>query len=129
MDVWLRTERIAKGASFRPSLARSPQQATAMSQNDARNVMQEARRDYPKYTWEMESGFSSGEFILHGRNKDKTSRNTMPVMPQRETSDSIRRQLNELRVEATRLCSESDKIKRAAEKLAERIERLERTGI
>jgi len=127
MDVWLQTERTAKSASSRPRLSRSPQQATAMSQNDARNAMQEARREYPEYTWEMETGFNSGEFILHGRNQDKTSRNTVPVPLRRETSDSLRKQLNELRVEAARLRSESEKTKRAAEKLAERIERLERT--
>jgi len=129
MDVWLQTERTAKGDSFRARLARSPQQATAMSQNDARIAMQGARRDYPEYTWEMESGFSSGEFILHGRKQDKISRNAVPVTPRRETSDSLRRQINELRVEAARLLSESEKNKRAAEKLAERIERLERTAL
>jgi hypothetical protein len=77
----------------------------------------------------MESGFSSGEFILHGRNKDKTSLNIAPVMPQRETSDSLRRQIDELRIEAARLLSESEKTKRAAEKLAERIERLDKKPI
>jgi hypothetical protein len=129
MDVWLQTERTAKSDSFRLRLARSPQQATAMSQNNAREAMQGAKRDYPEYTWEMESGFSSGEFILHGQNKDKSSRKIVPVMPRRETSDSLRRQIDELRVEAARLLSESEKTKRAAEKLAERIERLEKTAI
>ena len=129
MDVWLQTERTAKSDSFPARLARSPQQATAMSQNDARKAMQRARRDYPEYTWEMESGFGSGEFILHGRNKDKTSRNIVPVMPRRETSDTLRRQIDELRVAAAQLLSESEKNKRAAEKLAERIERLERSAL
>jgi hypothetical protein len=129
MDVWLQTERTAKSDSFRLRLARSPQQATAMSQNNAREAMQGAKRDYPEYTWEMESGFSSGEFILHGQNKDKSSRKIVPVMPRRETSDSLRRQIDELRVEAARLLSESEKTKRAAEKLAERIERLEKTAL
>jgi hypothetical protein len=46
-----------------------------MNQNNAREAMQRAKRDYPEYTWEMESGFSSGEFILHGQKKDKSSRN------------------------------------------------------
>jgi len=128
MDVWLQTERTAKVDFTGARLAGSPQQATAMSQNDARKAMQGARRDYPEYTWEMESGFSSGEFILHGRNKDKSSRNTSPVM-RRETSDSLRRQIDELRVAAAHLLSESEKNKRSAEKLAERIERLERTAL
>jgi uncharacterized sporulation protein YeaH/YhbH (DUF444 family) len=52
--------------------------------------------------------------------------NMAPVMPQRETSDSLRRQIDELRIEAARLLSESEKTKRAAEKLAERIERLKK---
>ena len=129
MDVWLQTERTVKSDSSRPHLARSPQQATAMSQNNAREAMQRAKRDYPEYTWEMESGFSSGEFILHGQKKDKSSRNIVPVVSQREASDSLRRQIDELRVEAARLLSESEKTKRAAEKLAERIERLERTAL
>ena len=129
MDVWLQIERTAKSDSSRPRLARSPQQATAMNQNSAREAMQRAKRDYPEYTWEMESGFSGGEFILHGRQKDKGSRNMVPVMPQREASDSLRRQIDDLRVEAARLLSESEKTKRAAEKLAERIERLERTAL
>jgi hypothetical protein len=129
MDVWLQTERTAKSDSFRLRIARSPQQATAMSQNNAREAMQGAKRDYPEYTWEMESGFSSGEFMLHGHDKDGSSRNIVPVLPQKETSDSLRRQIDELRVEAARLLSESEKTKRAAEKLAERIERLEKTAI
>jgi len=129
MDVWLQTEGAAKSDSFRLRLARSPQQATAMSQNNAREAMQRAKRDYPEYTWEMESGFGSGEFILHGQNKEKSSRNIVPVMPQRETSNSVRRQIDELRVEAARLLSESERTKRAAEKLAEKIKRLERTAL
>ena len=129
MDVWLQTQGTVKSNSFRLRLDRGPQQATAMSQNNAREAMKEAKRDYPEYTWEMESGFSSGEFILHGRNKDKTSLNIAPVMPQRETSDSLRREIDELRIEAARLLSESEKTKRAAEKLAERIERLKKTAI
>jgi hypothetical protein len=100
-----------------------------MNQNNAREAMQRAKRDYPEYTWEMESGFGNGEFILHGRKKDKSFQNTVPVMPQREASDSFRRQIDELRVEAARLLSESEKTKRAAEKLAERIERLERAAL
>ena len=126
MDVWLQTEGAAKSDSFRLRLVRSPQQATAMSQNNAREAMHGVKRDYPEYAWEMESGFSSGDFILHGRNKEKSSRNIVPVMPQRETSDSLRRQIDELRVEAARLLSESEKTKRAAERLAERIKRLEK---
>jgi len=129
MDVWLQTERTAKSDFSPVRLARSPQQATAMSQNDARKAMQGARRDYPEYTWEMESGFNSGEFILHGRNTEKGSRNTVPATPRRETSDSLRRQIDELRVAAAHLLSESEKNKRAAERLAERIVRLEKNAL
>lgn|SRR5208282_1226723 len=128
MDVWLQTEKTPKSDSSRLRLTHSPRQATAMSQENARNIMQGAKRDYPEYTWEMESGFSSGEFMLHGHDKDGSSRNIVPVLPQKETSDSLRRQIDELRVEATRLLSESEKTKRAAEKLAERINRLEKTA-
>jgi hypothetical protein len=126
MDVWLQTEGAAKSGSFRLHLTHNPRQATAMSQNNARAAMQGAKRDYPEYTWEMESGFSSGEFMLHGHDKEGSSRNTVPVMPRREASDSLRRQIDELRVEAARLLSESEKNKRAAEKLAERIKRLDK---
>ena len=133
MDVWLQTERAAKSDSFRLRLTHSPRQATAMSQDNARKAMQGAKRDYPEYTWEMESGFSSGEFMLHGHDKDGSSRNIVPVLPQKETPDSLtpdslRKQIDELRVEAARLLSESEKTKRAAEKLAERIKRLEQTA-
>lgn len=129
MDVWLQTERGAKSDSVRLRLTHSPRQATAMSQNNAREAMQGAKQDYPEYTWEMESGFSSGEFMLHGHDKDGSSRNIVPVLPQKETSDSLRRQIDELRVEAARLLSESEKTKRAAEKLAERIKRIEKTAL
>ncbi len=98
-----------------------------MSQDNARKAMQGAKRDYPEYTWEMESGFSSGEFMLHGHDKNGTARNVVPVLPQKETSHSLRSQIDELRVEAARLLSESEKTKRAAEKLAERINRIEKT--
>ncbi len=40
-----------------------------MAQNNAREMMHAAKRDYPEYVWQMESGFKSGEFILHGRTK------------------------------------------------------------
>lgn len=128
MDVWLQTERTAKGDSL-PRLARTPQQASAMTQNDARKAIQGARRDHPEYSWEMESGFGSGEFILHGRNQGKSSANKAPVTPRRETSDSLRKQIDELRIAAAHLLSESEKNKRAVEKLAERIARLERTAL
>ena len=42
--------------------------------------------------------------------------------------DVISRQIDELRVEAARLLSEAEKTKRAAEKLAERIKRLEKAA-
>jgi len=100
-----------------------------MSQNNAREAMQAAKRDYPQYTWEMESGFSSGEFMLHGHDNGATSKHRAPVSPQKEISGLLRRQVDELRVEAARLLSESEKTKRAAEKLAERIERLEKTAL
>jgi len=129
MDVWLQTERTARSDSFRIRLTHSPRQATAMSQNDAREAMQRAKRDYPEYTWEMESGFNSGEFMLHGHDKDGSSTNILPVLPQKKTADSLRRQIDELRTEAARLLSESEKNKRAAEKLAERINRLEKTAL
>ena len=67
MDVWLQTEGAAKGESFGFRFARSPQQATAMTQNNAREAMHGAKREYPDYTWEMESGFNSGEFVVHGQ--------------------------------------------------------------
>ena len=128
MDVWLQTEKTAKNDSFRFRLTHSPRQATAISQDNARKAMQGAKRDYPEYTWEMESGFSSGEFMLHGHDKDGSSRNVVPVLPQKETPDSLRKQIDELRVETARLLSESEKTKRDAEKLAERIMRLEKTA-
>jgi hypothetical protein len=127
MDVWLQTEKTAKSDSFRLRLTHSPRQATAMSQDNARQAMQRAKRDYPEYTWEMESGFSSGEFMLHGLAKDGSSGNLVPVVPQKEPPGSLRKQIDELRVEAARLLAESEKTMRAAEKLAERIKRIEKT--
>src|SRR5271169_160105 len=117
MDVWLQTDGTAKRGSSRFRLTHNPRQATAMSQNNAREAMQGAKRNYPEYTWEMESGFSSGEFMLHGHDKDGSSTNKVPVLPQKETSGSLRTQIDELRIEAARLLSESEKIKRDAEKL------------
>jgi hypothetical protein len=99
-----------------------------MSQNSAREAMQGAKRDHPQYTWEMESGFNSGEFMLHGYEKGESSGNMVPVLPPKETTGSLRRQIDELRVEAARLLAESEKTKRAAEKLAERITRLEKAA-
>jgi hypothetical protein len=66
MDVWLQKGDVAK-SKFQ--LVSSPQQATPMSQNDIREAMHGAKRDYPDYVWEMESGFKSGDFILHGHSK------------------------------------------------------------
>lgn len=129
MDVWLQTAGSTKSDSGRPRLARSSQQATAMTQNSAREAMQRAKRDFPDYTWEMESGFNSGEFLVHGRSQEKSSRNTVAVMAQRGASDALRRQIDELRAEAARLLAESEQTKRAAEKLAERISRLEKTAL
>ena len=69
MDTWLQTEGAAKGESFRFRLVSSPQQATPMTQNNAREAMHAAKRDYPEYAWQMESGFKGDEFVLHGRKK------------------------------------------------------------
>lgn len=100
-----------------------------MSQSDAREAMQRAKRDYPEYKWEMESGFNSGEFMLHGHDKEGSSRDVVPVLPQKETSGSLRREIDELRVEVARLLLESEKTKHEAEKLAERIKRIEKTAL
>jgi hypothetical protein len=69
MEVWLQTEEGGEGESLRFRFVRSPQQATAMSQDKAREAMQGVKRDYPQCTWEMESWFKSGEFIVHGHKK------------------------------------------------------------
>lgn len=66
MDVWLQNR---DGESLPSRLVSSPQQATPMSQNDIREAMHGAKKDYPDYAWEMESGFKSGEFVLHGHSK------------------------------------------------------------
>lgn len=129
MDVWLQTERVAKSDSFRLRLTHSPRQATAMSQSNAREAMQRAKRDFPEYKWEMESGFNSGEFMLHGHDKEGSSRDIVPVLPQKETSGSLRREIDELRVEVARLLLESERTKHEAEKLAERIKRIEKSAL
>lgn len=69
MDVWLQTEGAAKGETFGFRMVHSPQHATAMTQNNAREAMHGAKREYPDYTWEMESGSNSGEFVVHGQKK------------------------------------------------------------
>jgi len=69
MDTWLQAGEVAKDESFRFRLVGSPQQATPMTQNNAREAMHAAKRDYPEYVWQMESGFKSGEFAVHGRTK------------------------------------------------------------
>jgi hypothetical protein len=132
MDVWLQTERAGKSDSFRLRLTHSPRQATAMSQSNAREAMQRAKRDYPEYKWEMESGFSSGEFMLHGHDKEGSSRDVVPVVPQKpqkEISGSLRKEIDEMRVEVARLLLESEKTKHEAEKLAERLQRIEKTAL
>ena len=69
MDAWLQTSGAAKGEGFVFVIVTSPQQATPMSQNNAREAMHGANRDYPEYIWEMESGFKSGDFVVHGHTK------------------------------------------------------------
>ena len=69
MDVGLQKGGAAKSESLLFRLVSGPQQATPMSQNDIREAMHGAKRDYPEYVWEMESGFKSGDFILHGHSK------------------------------------------------------------
>jgi len=73
MDVWLQTEGTAKGEAFSYRFVRSPQQATPMTQNSAREAVRGAKRVYPDYSWEMESGFQSGEFVVHGHKKSEGS--------------------------------------------------------
>jgi|HubBroStandDraft_2_1064218.scaffolds.fasta_scaffold00887_6 hypothetical protein len=82
MDVWLKIDKSAKTDSSDLRLTHSPRQAMAMSQDNARKAMQGAKRDYPQYKWEMESGFGSGEFMLHGHDKDGTARKIVSVLPQ-----------------------------------------------
>ena len=69
MDVWLQTEAAVKSEPLRLRLVDHPQQATPMTQNNAREAMHTAKRDYAEYTWEMESGFKIGEFVLHGHSR------------------------------------------------------------
>jgi hypothetical protein len=69
MDVWLQKRSGAMSQSLLFRLVSSPQLATPMSQNRIREAMHGAKRDYPQYVWEMESGFNSGYFILHGHSK------------------------------------------------------------
>jgi hypothetical protein len=69
MDVWFQKRVDAKSEPLLSRLVSSPQQATAMSQNNIREAMHGAKKDYPEYVWEMESGFKSGDFILHGHSK------------------------------------------------------------
>ena len=69
MDVWLQKGSTAKSESLLFRLVDRPQQATPMSQHDIRAAMHGAKRDYPEYVWEMESGLMSGDFILHGHSK------------------------------------------------------------
>jgi hypothetical protein len=69
MEQWLQTEGAAKDESSRFRLVNSPQQATPMTQNNAREAMHRAKRDYAEYIWEMEAGFKIGEFIVHGCTK------------------------------------------------------------
>jgi hypothetical protein len=69
MDVWLQKRVDAKSEPLLSRLVGSPQQAMAMSQNNIREAMHGAKKDYPEYVWEMESGFKSGDFILHGHSK------------------------------------------------------------
>jgi hypothetical protein len=52
-----------------PDTCQQPQEATPMTENDACEAMHVAKRDYPEYVWEMESGFRNGELILDGRKK------------------------------------------------------------
>ena len=47
-------------------------------------------------------------------------------MTEKETSAALRRQINDLRREAARLLAESEKTKRTAETLAEKIKHLEK---
>lgn len=69
MDVWLQKRDGAKSESLLFRLVNSPQQATPMSQNHIREAMRGAKREYPEYVWEMESGFKSGDFVLHGHSE------------------------------------------------------------
>ena len=69
MDVWLKTGIAAESESSSFRFVGSPQQATPMTQNNAREAMVGAKRDYPDYSWEMELGFKSGEFVVHGQKK------------------------------------------------------------
>jgi hypothetical protein len=69
MDVWLQKGFAARSESLPFRLVPSPEQATAMSQNNIREAMHGAKRDYPESAWEMESGFKRGDFILHGHSK------------------------------------------------------------
>ena len=71
MDVWLQTEGAAKGETFGFHMVHSPQHATAMTQNNAREAMHGAKREYPDYTSEMESGSNGGEFVVHGQKKQE----------------------------------------------------------
>jgi len=73
MDVWLQSEGTAKGEASSYRFVGSPQQATPMTQDGARQAVHVVKNLYPDYSWEMESGFKSGEFVVHGQKKSEGS--------------------------------------------------------
>jgi hypothetical protein len=58
--------------------------------------------------------------------KSRAAKKKASLMPDKETSASLLHQIDDLRVEAARLLSESEKTKRTAEKIADKIKRLEK---
>jgi hypothetical protein len=68
MDAWLRTEGADKGESFAFRFVRSPPASNADDREQCPEAMHVAKREYPDYAWEMESGFKSGEFYMDRRN-------------------------------------------------------------
>ena len=69
MNVWLQASGAAKVEGFLFIIVLTPQQATPMSQDSAREAMHVASHDYPEYKWEMLCGFKGDEFVVHGQKR------------------------------------------------------------
>jgi hypothetical protein len=66
MDAWIKAQDDAKPESGPYCVVFNPQEASSMTENDAREMFKVASRDFPEYVWSVIPSYLPGKFFVQG---------------------------------------------------------------
>jgi hypothetical protein len=69
VDAWIKAQDDAKPESGPYYVVFSPQEASSMTENDAREMFKVASRNYAGYVWSVVPSLMPGKFFVQGTSK------------------------------------------------------------